>query len=353
MLIRHNIYIVFAAITIFAACTKHNVSPDIQSPGTSGAYIFFDTEVVSTKANLTEGTDLPSGEDGTFGVMGYYKSISLFTGYTNGKAEVYRSSDAGEIFKYDHLAMWRDVDPNAEVPHNFYAFHPYSLAGDANLNNGNPYISYTLPNTDSMLDILTAYEATAKKSLVELTFEHRLWALDVEIKLSQDENPYNPGTGTLDPSLTIVSAKLTLVNIPQTGRLFYTGNQLAPVDSRTTKEYVLHAETAGDTILSTDGSETYGPFLFFPTNVEFTDAATNAIAKVQYRIDLKLKNSWGVAYDFSYPSTAGTYQNFAVSSFEPGKRYKITANKGNGDDIDVTYDISAWETVDNIDHTFN
>lgn len=354
---RHNIYIVFAAaITMIAACTKHNVNPDIQSPGTSGAYIFFDTEVVSTKANLTEGSALPAGADGTFGVMGYFGNISLFTGYSDGKARVYRDSGADGTFKYDNLAMWRDVDPEAEDLHNFYAFHPYSLSGNTNLNSGNPYISYTLPNPGSMIDILTAYEPTAKTSLVELTFCHRLWALDVEIKLSQDENPYNPGTGILAPNLTIVSAKLTLVNIPNTGRLFYTGNQLAPVDSRTTKEYILHAETAANTTLDTDESETYGPFLFFPTDIEYTDDESNTTKKVQYRIDLVLKNPWGVEYEFSYPNTDATYHDFksGLTSFEGGKRYSLKVVKGNGDSFTVSFDDgTAWDDEVDVDHTFN
>ena len=335
------------AVLFIAACTKHAIDPLPQVPESSRSYIFFEPEVVETKANLVTGTTLPTGDAGTFGVIGYCNNVSLFTGYTNGIARVYRKADG--IYQYDNLGKW----VNGIDTHHFYAFHPYSLA--VNVNGGDPLINYSLPATeDGMVDILTAYSSntktSTKTSFVPLEFHHRLWALDLEITNNQTENPYNPnGSAALAPNLSIVSAVLTLTNLPSTGTLELDGT--TTVGQRTASQsYTLFSSTSPttDQVVASGKSVGFGPLLFFPTDVTY-----NTTGKVQYRIDLVLKNPWGVQYEFSYPTDANTYDDFAVTEFAAGSRYKISIKKGNGANVNVSFKVDSWDVVDNIDHTFN
>ena len=332
-----------AAVLFIAACTKHAIDPLPQVSDSSRSYIFFEPEVIETKANLVTGTTLPTGDAGTFGVIGYCNNATLFTGYTNGIARVYRND--GGIYQYDNLGKW----VNGTDAHHFYAFHPYSLT--ENVNEGDPLINYSLPATeDGMVDILTAYSENTKTSLVPLVFGHRLWALDLEITNNQTENPYNPnGTAALAPNLSIVSAVLTLTNLPSTGTLEFDGT--TTVSRRAmSKSYTLFSSSTSNPehVLASGASKTFGPLLFFPTSVAYSTTD-----KVQYRIDLVLKNPWGIEYEFSYPATASTYDDFAVTEFAAGSRYKISIKKGNGANVDVSFTVDPWDVVDNIDHTFN
>lgn len=344
---KQTIHIALAVAVLFiAACTKHAITPVPQVPETSHSYIFFEPEVLETKANLVTGTTLPAGDAGTFGVVGYHDGVSLFTGYTNGIAQVYRNADG--IYQYDNLGKWA----NGTDTHNFYAFHPYSLT--VNVNGGDPLINYSLPATEGgMVDILTSYTPVSKTSLVPLTFSHRLWALDLEITNSQTENPYNPnGSTALAPNLSIVSAVLTLTNLPSTGTLELDGT--TTVGQRTASQsYTLFSSTSPttDLVLASGNTESFGPLLFFPTDLTY-----NTTGKVQYRIDLVLKNPWGVEYGFSYPKEDATYHDFksGLTSFEGGKRYSLKVVKGNGDSFTVSVDDgTAWDEEVDVDHTFN
>lgn len=344
MQMKQTIHIALTTAVLFiAACTKHAIDPLPQVPESSRSYIFFEPEVIETKANLVTGTTLPTGDAGTFGVVGYCNNATLFTGYTNGIARVYRNNDG--IYQYDNLGKWA----NGTDTHHFYAFHPYSLP--VNVNGGDPLINYSLPATEGgMVDILTSYTSLSKTSLVPLTFSHRLWALDMEITNNQTENPYNPnGSAALAPNLSIVSAMLTLTNLPSTGTLELDGT--TTVSGRaTSKSYTLFSSSTSNPehVLASGASKSFGPLLFFPTSVAYSTTD-----KVQYKIDLVLKNPWGVEYEFSYPATANTYDDFAVTEFAAGSRYKISIKKGNGANVNVSFTVDSWDVVDNIDHTFN
>ena len=344
MQMKQTIHIALTTAVLFiAACTKHAIDPLPQVPESSRSYIFFEPEVIETKANLVTGTTLPTGDAGTFGVVGYLDGASLFTGYTDGIAQVYRNDDG--IYQYDNLGKWA----NGTDTHHFYAFHPYSLT--VNVNGGDPLINYSLPATEGgMVDILTSYTSVSKTSLVPLTFSHRLWALDMEITNNQTENPYNPnGSAALAPNLSIVSAVLTLTNLPSTGTLELDGT--TTVSGRaTSKSYTLFSSSTSNPeyVLASGASKSFGPLLFFPTSVAY-----NTTDKVQYRIDLVLKNPWGVEYEFSYPTNANTYDDFVVTEFVAGSRYKISVKKGNGANVNVSFTVDSWDVVDDIDHTFN
>ena len=274
---RNILYIpIVILLAIMTSCDK--ISSAEEGGETSGSYIFFEPEVlegVEVKALFT-GEEFPSDEGTAFGAIGYYSepqddnTIKLANIFTNSIEKVYRK-EAGKSFVYDKLALWKP-----EINHIFYGFYPYDdLKNSVKLNNGEPYIEYTQPATmANMVDILTAKreltQTAATNNSVDLTFTHSLWALDIIVINNQTENPYNPGTGILDPNLYIESATLTLVNIPSVGKLNLDGSSI--VDSRSTQIYTLHSSAFNNIILGKKDSESsshnFGPLLFFPTNIE-------------------------------------------------------------------------------------
>lgn len=355
MSMKHYIYITLAiALSIVTACTEHPIDQGPQVPESSRSYIFFEPEVMevgATKATLVEGETLPAAEGTAFGVMGYYNGTSVLGGYEDGVAKVYRNSEGGS-FQYDHLGWWLNRDVNATAKHNFFAFYPYSIYGDVSLNEGSPYISYTLPETEAgMMDIMTAYTETARVLPVPLEFKHRLWALDVEVVNRQTGDGYSqPGAALTPPDLTVVSVKVTLENIPSAGTMGIDDDLSCNVSSRTTKEYTLPQTgikiSPVDDPATTDVKEnaaSFGPLLFLPTDL------SNDGNSVSYKLDFTLKNHWGVEYTQSFPLSAFKLANEATS-FEPGKRYKLTVVK-NDTEASVGLTVTEWDTQD-VTHTF-
>ena len=359
-----KIKITIAAISVLlAACTMNPiepVAPAPQDPDVLRSYIFFETEVVNSVVKKSDPLfyeeDLPDAANTAFGALGYYNGASLFTGYDNGIARVYRP-EAGGLFTYDNLAAWQHLTHK----HQFYGFYPYSLLNSVNENDGDPYITYTLPEVDEMQDILIASAEISKQNPVVLSFGHALWALDVEVKITQKDNPYNPnGSAALAPSLTIKKVVLGLKNLPAEGKLYLDGdsevnvNNGAPVCSD--KLYTLFEASTATTAIKipyTDAegtsinSVTFDPLLFFPTAVQVDDTH-----KLQYYLELTLANSWGKEYSFRSPASG--YKTFnSVTAFEAGKRYKLSVNKGNDPDFTLGFNIQDWDEAPRVDHTFN
>ena len=349
MSMKHNIYITLAiALSIVTACTEHPIVQVPQVPESSRSYIFFEPEVLeakTTKAEIVEGEELPGDASTAFGVLGYYEGTSIFDGYGDGIAEVYRR-EKNSSFQYDHLGWWLIRDAAATTKHNFFAFYPYSIKEVVEPNNGNPYISYTLPTNEAdMKDILTAYNAKARVSIVPLVFQHRLWALDVEVVNRQTGDGYSqPGAEITPPNLTVVSAKVTLENIPSKGTMGIS-DLTYTINSRTTQAYTLPQTDI--TISPVDDPVTtgikenaacFGPLLFLPTDVSY-DGGT-----VGYKLDFTFKNHWGDEYTQSFD------RSFKLAKFEPGKRYKLTIVK-NDTEATVGLTVSEWTTQD-VTHTF-
>lgn len=359
-----KIKITIAAMSVLlAACTMtpiEPVAPAPQDPDVLRSYIFFETEVVNSVVKKSDPLfyeeDLPDAANTAFGALGYYNGASLFTGYDNGIARVYRQ-DEGEPFTYDNLATWQSLTNY----HFFYGFYPYSLKDLVVVNSGAPYINYTLPEVGSMQDILIAYEAATKQAAVTFSFGHALWALDVEVKITQTENPYNPnGSAALAPSLTIKKVVLGLKNLPAAGKLYLDGDSEVNVINGDPELYTLFEvspATPAIKIPYTDAegtsinSVTFDPLLFFPTAVQVDDTH-----KLQYYLELTLANSWGKVYTFRSPASG--YKNFGgttvdVTTFDAGKRYKLTVNKGNDPDFTLGFNIQDWDVAPRVDHTFN
>lgn len=349
MSMKHYIYITLAiALSIVTACTDQPIVQVPQVPESSRSYIFFEPEVLeakTTKAEIVEGDELPGDTGTAFGVLGYYEGTSIFDDYGDGIAEVYRR-EKNSSFQYDHLGWWLNRDAAATTKHNFFAFYPYSIKEVVEPNNGNPYISYTLPTNEAdMKDILTAYNAKARVSIVPLVFQHRLWALDVEVVNRQTGDGYSqPGAEITPPNLTVVSAKVTLENIPSKGTMGIS-DLTCTINSRTTQAYTLPQTditiSPVDDPVTTgikENAASFGPLLFLPTDVSY-DGGT-----VGYKLDFTFKNHWGDEYTQSFD------RSFKLAKFEPGKRYKLTIVK-NDTEATVGLRVSDWATQD-VTHTF-
>lgn len=354
-----KIKITIAAMSVLlAACTMtpiEPVAPAPQDPDVLRSYIFFETEVVNSVVKKSDPLfyeeDLPDAANTAFGALGYYKEASLFTGYDNGIARVYRP-EAGGLFTYDNLAAWQHLTDE----HQFYGFYPYSLLNSVNENDGDPYITYTLPEVDEMQDILISSAEISKQNPVVLSFGHALWALDVEVKITQEDNPYNPnGSAALAPSLTIKKVVLGLKNLPAEGKLYLDGDSEVNVNNGAPVSYTLFEAspaTPAITIPYTDAegtsinSVTFDPLLFFPTAVQVDD-------KLQYYLELTLANSWGKEYSFRSPNEDDKYKVFSVETFDAGKRYKLSVNKTDDPEFDIDFGIAQWTVADTVKHTFN
>ena len=357
-----NTIIIAALSVLLAACTMNPiepVSPTPQGPEVLRSYIFFEPEIVNSVVKKSDPLYyeevLPGDANTAFGALGYYNGNSLFTEYENGIANVYRPEEDAP-FEYDNLAAWQHLTNK----HQFYGFYPYSLLNTVTENDGDPFITYSLPEVNNMLDILIAYVQTSKQNPVVLSFGHALWALDVEVKITQENNPYNPdGTAALAPSLTIKKVVLYMKNIPSSGKLYLDGDSDvnfnesgAPICSD--KVYTLFEASTGTpaiTIPYTDAegtpinSVTFDPLLFFPTDVQIDDT------HMQYRLELTLANSWGEEYTFQNPTSG--YKNFGVTTFDAGKRYKLSVNKTDDPEFNIGFSIQGWGEPVRVDHTFN
>ncbi len=256
-------------------------------------------DCTQTKTAMVEGDKLPSADGTAFGVMGYVNGNIIFNNSTyhqNGIAEVKRNG-AGydKSFTYQGLVQWTD----ATSTHNFYAFYPYKFSNLISVGNDQmPYIRYAqATTTDKMDDILTASAGLLKRPIVTLTFQHRLWALDVTVKNEREEKDlvYNPETGNHDelvPFIIIKKLTVELDGIPSEGNIYLNGNVSLPTDPskivKLTKTFNLNKQYnpgAGETVTGEDS------FLFLPCG------------SFKYRLTVEFENALGMSYTTRYPET--------------------------------------------------
>ena len=344
------LYITLAAVAfMLSACSERPIDPTPQMPGSSGSYIFFEPEVlerVETRTSMLEGTSLPSASGTSFGVFGYAGSTVLFD-----DKMIYRSEDGG-LFTYDGLVNWVD----GVTPHDFYAYYPYDLTASVGDNNI-PYIPYT-QSTDrnSMVDILTATTGSiTKKSIVDLKFYHRLWAMDITVKNNRKitdkvyvphEDPKKDGsyvdTGN---DVTIKSIKVEFDGIPASGNIYMDGSvvlgeMLEPFSysvvydnpDDTSDEPLILTTADGQNSITVTGQDS---FLFLPCG------------SFNYRITLECVSTWGVEYTAHHPATYtededgirqwdwATAKGPGASGFKAGNRYTLDIVKS---DYNVTFD---------------
>lgn len=321
---RSTIYTILAtALVLLTGCSKMQVEPEqLQS------YIFFEPEVSETKvsrASLLEGTSLP----GAFGVLGYHGESKETQLFANNITKVNRNSDG--TFSYNNLAPWIDREN-----HYFYAFYIHGKNYDNSIadvvpNNGNPYISYSQPqNLGDMYDILTAYTQTKKIPFVPLTFQHRLWALDVNILNSQTEIYVSDTILVSNDNLSITNVKLYVSGIAKTVEMNLAGGE--NIKASGDMEFVV----SGTPVAVAAGSEEHlGTLLFVPGQT------------FKYRVEVGYTAGENSTGTFSYPSSGYATANNLVA----GYRYNLKLEKTN-DTFFVGLGPVDWNQKD-VTHTFN
>lgn len=348
-------YIFLTALLILSGCEKNSLQ-DIELGNTSNSYIFFDAAVMETKGLLLDDTGLPNAAGTDFGVFGFRPSSAvgqtygdpLFTTYTDmpSVARLYRETD-NATFKYTDLELWHPGE------HDFYAFYPYdkSIVTAAGVDaNQKPYISYTQPQTlDGMFDLMTAKaeNQTSSIPIVNLNFEHRLFAFDFVLKNNQ--------TSTVRP-LEVTRAEIKFFNVGNQATLYYDGteNDISTYTNipSADKAFLSMIASGSNLQLSADqehnfnkisGTDTFNSFLFLPCQT------------LNVQIKLTFKNAWNetITYEPAAIALTPKDENGDDTTFLAGHKYTLTITKS---DDRITFDPiepTDWETTYNIPLTFN
>lgn len=347
-------YIFLTALLILSGCEKNSLQ-DIEVGNTSNSYIFFDAAVMETKGLLLDDTGLPNAAGTDFGVFGFRPSATadkkygdkLFTSSIDMSyvARVYRASD-GAAFSYTNLEIWHPGE------HDFYAFYPYDIrivtyAGMPILVGEKPNISYTQPQTlDGMFDLMTAKaeNQTSSNPIVQLNFEHRLFAFDFVLKNNQAVRP-----------LEVTRAEIKFFNVGNQATLYYDGteNDISTYTNiPSTDGASLSLITSGSNLQlnagqehnfnKISGTDTFNSFLFLPCQT------------LNVQIKLTFKNAWNetITYEPAAIALTPKDENGNNTTFLAGHKYTLTITKS---DDSITFDPiepTDWETKD-IPLTFN
>ena len=376
-----NIYsILLVVAALLAGCSKPVVLPDNDVDIIPGSYIFFDAEVLGTKAavNQYEGTTLPAGTNSVYTAIGVFGSrangTSIFDEYSQGEnskvddlAVVYRDGRNGP-FVYDNLALWHGGEQK------FFAYYSKDLGyskdrsgnhefsgswdlvdevGTHTINNVvTPYLRYVHPlSMTEMKDVMTASaSASSAGGAVKLGFVHRLFALD--IVLMNDSN---------EPMVL----KSASVEFPVYKKYFmyYQGDGISPdvvpdtnsgqavaghVFFNEQKTLVAHESVN----LNSDYAQTADGFSYYTFLLVPTDT---------FDIQLKLTyvNKWGE----DYPWESANVTIDGGVDFEAGRHYTLKVNrKANaGTEVEFSAYIAVKDengnegywTEKDVDHTFN
>ena len=337
-------YNILLLLVFLAGCSKHPY-PDIDIQ--TGRYIFFDAGAIETKGTLADNTSLKL-EGASFGVYGYHADGSpIFNSYKVDAesplkapfdciAKVYRPEGSTQTspkpFTYDGLSTWTTGS------HSFYAYYPYESSPTAITaictdNTNGQFITYTQPTTlTSMADVMTARAINISLSdtyysngIVNLTFDHRLFALNVVLKNIQQ---------TSQASIKLVSAKVEFTNLAS-GATFYFNGTTTPITSTTVSPSHTYNLGDGQTINNNDSfnlnSDT--PFLFVPCS------------SLKVKITLSLINSWGETVEYTFDRAATNNALAPSGGFLAGYTYNLIIEKSDKS-IDFAYNVEGWATPD-------
>ena len=154
-----------------------------------------------------------------------------------------------------------------------------------------------------MTDILTASLLnTSKVPIVNLTFQHRLWAMDITVKNNRVEKDvvYDPLTGQnkeYDPVVQVKSVKIEFDQIPGSALIYMNGEDKIQIPDPDNQSKILSFSKSYNTLhtLSSNGGSVtlngQDSFLFLPCN------------SFNYRITAEFVNSLGVTYTCHHPAT--------------------------------------------------
>lgn len=330
-------YILLFIASMTSGCVKYQLSTSDRNL-IPGSYIFFDVDVVETKGNLVEGDRLPGAAFTDFGVFGFRPGgTHIFDMYDANVARVYRpatSTDANpEPFVYDELVLWAAGD------HDFYGYYPYdSPKGTTGITNitidaDEPYLTYVQPTTvEAMVDVMTATEtAAASGGEVIMTFNHRLFALDVILQNKQTESKQK---------ITVKSATVYFSNVHTKATMYWGG---------TTETST--AATFGQNLITTP-VEIAGPAGSTPVSYNLNGDNSFLLlpcTSLRTQMTLKIVNAWGEEKDIQIPYATYTTEG----GFQAGHRYQFIISKT---DIGVTFELASlpgWDVNPDIPIEFN
>ena len=220
-----TIMVLILIATSFNSCNKGAISTGEEEVTVElkGKFIHFDTDI-ATRGTLIGGNVFT--ED--FAVVGYKYSPSNI--WDNEKAtvapNVFYTDDTKQTlafprqvryksegyYEYDNLQAWTGWK------YAFFAYYPYGydnvkLFQDGNVRQGEPYITYTLPNTSDptqLKDIMTASatEVTVTPT-VALHMRHRLSAVDIKVR-NYCEYDHDSNAETVAEPINVKITKLVI-----------------------------------------------------------------------------------------------------------------------------------------------
>ena len=227
-----RIYEILAyALIVVALCGCNNEGvlgndDDTVEVPTGNGYIYFDTEVLSRGALVTDNYLMAD-----FGVFGYEYAGTWDAAVVMAKPNVFkrtpeeiRYTTAG-LYEYDDVKTWSGKN------YAFFAYYPFGNSNvapsDANTE-GEPYVTFKLPSRDDVtkhVDLMTANligtNGASSKNVV-LNMRHRLAAIDVgarnyyEYAYEQDGNIY------IDPvTIEVKSLKIDVGNLVYDSGVLY------------------------------------------------------------------------------------------------------------------------------------
>ena len=216
----NKILVLILITTCFTSCNKGAISTGEEeiTVELKGKYIHFDTDIVS-KGTLIEGDVFTEN----FAVVGY--KYPLLNDWEKEKIVA-----VPNVFYNTNqtLALPRQVTYNSEGYYEYenpqawtgskYAFFAYypdniKLFGDGNVRQGEPFITYTLPNTSDptkLTDVMTASatEVTVTPT-VALHMRHRLSAVDIKVR-NYCEYDHDSNTETAAEPINVKITKLVI-----------------------------------------------------------------------------------------------------------------------------------------------
>lgn len=243
---RTNKIYVMALAWVIGMCTACTTDVETHEANELG-YIFFHADV-NSRVTLTMGNTVSQ-----FGVLGYKYGNYWESEATTALPNVFTDDSkgynqpvtlTGSLYQYTPVKTW---EPGFH--YSFFGYHPYSTSfpesGNVTLSDkdytGIPYINYTVESwteQTGMTDIMTACSIDDPKpnsDEVNLTFKHRLYALEVKARNFNDNTEY-----IRNVSITITNLKYKSVQI------FLDGNVSLPAPSTYAGTYAL--TTTGNAI---------------------------------------------------------------------------------------------------------
>lgn len=223
---RFIIFIQLLLMVSLTGCDKmSNISTIVNEPlDPSKNYIHFDADI-STRGALVEGNLL----NNTFAVIGYQhrgeweaEKIFAVPNVFDNTPQIVTYSDG--IFSYSPMKVWTGNK------YTFFGYYPSDNNTHITLtaNQGDPYITYTLPDDNDptkLIDVMTAdyiNTGVAASASVAMPFRHRLSAIDVGARNYYEYNhDGDPATPNRDVTIEITRLIVNLTNIVNTSAKIY------------------------------------------------------------------------------------------------------------------------------------